>query len=205
MQAVPPLLALLAGFMAGSLPTAYLAGRLKSRNLTREGSGNSGATNAARVLGMKWGLAVAVIDIMKVVGVLLAAENLPDIDSALLYGVGFAAILGHVFSPFLGFRGGKGVAATAGAVVYLFPVGAAWALPVFVLTTAVTGYVSLASLLAVGLLPVFMLLLAYLGVIAFSLPLLVFLTGTAAVVIWAHRSNIQRLITGNERRFSRKR
>lgn len=188
----------LLAYAAGSLPTAYLAGRLKGVDLRQHGSGNLGATNAWRVLGWKIGLAVYLVDTLKgLLPVLLLPR--PGANPELVglaYGV--AAIAGHVRPVFLGFRkGGKGVATAGGVFVALAPRAFAAAFATFVAVFLASGYVSLGSLCAAVALPVAV--LAFAGwrmspTFLVSLPVALF-------VFWTHRANIGRLRRGEESRF----
>jgi len=189
---------LLLAYAAGSIPTAYLAGRAKRVDLRQHGSGNLGATNAWRVLGWKIGLAVYVIDTLKgALPVLLLPRPTanPEI-AALAYGI--AAIIGHVRPVFLGFRkGGKGVATAGGVFVALAPAALAVSFAVFVATFLASGYVSLGSLCAALVLPI--------AIAAFSgwrgTPTLLVSIPVSAFVFWTHRANIGRLRRGEESRF----
>ncbi len=188
---------LLAAYVLGATPTAYLAGRMvRGIDLREHGSRNLGATNVYRVLGWAWAIPVALIDIAKgaipVALFLRWAGNEPWLAIA----VGIAAVLGHMFSPYVGFKGGKGVATAAGMFVALAPLAVAIALPVWGLSLWLTGYVSLSSMVA-----------------ATTFPLLVRLTrpdavatlwasvALAALIVFSHRGNIRRLVAGTENRF----
>lgn len=188
------------GYVIGSIPFAYFAGKARGVDLRAHGSGNLGATNAARVLGTKTGVAVYMLDALKGVAAAALLPRLLGADPASIWPIayGVAAVLGHVRPLFLGFaKGGKGVA-TAGGVFF----GLAW-LPalasavIWGLVFLATGYVSVASLAG-----------------AIGLPLLlaihstwrgpVFFAGVAlgVFVFWTHRANIARLRRGEEHRFN---
>jgi acyl phosphate:glycerol-3-phosphate acyltransferase len=198
-----PVLALALAYASGSLPFAWLAGRLKGVDLRKQGSGNLGATNVFRVLGWKIGLAVFLADALK--GALPVLFLPPRIESsrdtviwAILVGV--AAIAGHVRPLFLGFRkGGKGVATAAGVFFALAPLPMLVAFAVFVAVVFATGYVSLGSLLSAALLPV--MLLVTQGPTA---PLFIVSAIVAGFVFWTHRANIGRLRRGEEHRFGKR-
>lgn len=198
-----PLLGVVIAYLAGSIPSAHIAGRMRGLDLRKEGSGNLGATNVARVLGWKTGVVVMLADMLK--GVLpvallpeVTATQRPDLW-AIAFGV--AAILGHVRPIFLmGKGGGKGVATAAGVFLAL-----AW-LP-FVVTQVVflavafsTRYVSLASLSAAVMLPIAILL--WTGTAAS--PVFLVSIPTVLFVFWTHRHNIGRLRRGEEPKFSLK-
>lgn len=181
-------------FFLGSIPFGLVIARtFKGIDPRKAGSGNIGSTNVARLCGLPWGILTLFCDIMKgLLPVLLAVQFLPSpyMQSA----VAFAAVAGHVKSPFLGFRGGKGVATTIGALIPL----AFWPLLCAVLccvvVIAVTRYVSLGSMVMSGSLIVFYALFG-----RFDLePLAVVLF---AMIVWAHRANIGRLMRGEESKF----
>ena len=209
---VPLLIALVVGYLLGSLPFGYLVARAKGVNIFEVGSKNPGATNVRRVLGAGPGNLVLFLDALKGAvatfapwGYRLLAKNAsasaqPFVDlNATDYGyfaiAGLAgALLGHSFSCFTKFRGGKGVATGAGGFAVLFPLGAALALVIWLLTLAITRYASLASMLAAASLPF----------AAFSFthprdPALIAVSAAVAIfVIIRHRANIARLRAGTE-------
>lgn len=194
---------LLACYLIGGIPFGYLAGRMCGVDLRKEGSGNIGATNALRVLGRKWGIPVFALDVLKgfvplvVLQVFLVAGNIPaDLFLACCAG---AAVLGHNFTPYLGFRGGKGMATSAGVLLALIPLALLATLLLWGVVFRISRYVSLGSILASLALPVFILLL-YPGR-AYYLAAGCFL---GLMGIWRHRSNIRRLLEGTENRFEKK-
>jgi len=188
---------ILASYLLGAVPTSYLAARLfAGLNLSEHGSKNLGATNLYRVLGWKYAIPVGLFDVAK--GAIPAAVFAPlaGPDSWIPVLLGVAAVIGHVYSVFVKFRGGKGVATAAGAVLALAPAALGISVIVWLVVLAATGYVSLASML---------------GAIAFPLAVritnpsdhYVFGVGVAlaAFIVMTHRSNIQRLAAGQENRF----
>ena len=191
-----PIAGVMIAYLAGSIPFAYLAGRLKGIDLREHGSGNLGATNAVRVLGPKIGALVYLGDTLK--GMLPALLLPYRVNSANLepwaIAFGVAAIVGHMRPVFLmGQGGGKGVA-TAGGVFF----GLAWlptliALAAFAIVTAITRYVSAGSVAAAIVLPIS--LLAFRG---FSDPLFLISCVVSALVIWMHRANVSRIFSGTE-------
>ena len=193
-------LLVIASYFVGAIPTSYIAGRVtRGIDLRQHGSGNLGATNAYRVLGWRAALPIFLVDILKG---FLPVLLFPRIDGethfawALAYGV--AAILGHVYSIYVGFRGGKGVATSAGVFLALAPVAVLLSLLIWIALVATTGYVSLASITAAAAMPLLILATgARLEVLVLSLLL-------AAFVIFAHRANIRRLRRGEEHRFRRR-
>jgi acyl phosphate:glycerol-3-phosphate acyltransferase len=192
---------LLASYLLGAIPTSHIVSRTIARiDLRQHGSGNLGATNLYRVLGWKYAAPVALFDIAKgAVPVLLFA---PQASRSELFAVacGVAAILGHVFSVFVGFKGGKGVATAAGVMLGLTPLALAVAALVWAVVVRVTGYVSLGSIAAAAVLPVAVYLLEQPNT-----PELLWIDVlVAAGVIVLHRKNIQRLLKGTENRFGRR-
>ena len=186
-------LAIAVAYVLGSVPSGYLAGRLRGIDIREVGSRNVGATNVFRSLGKGIGLAVMGADIAKGVAAVGIAVALTDDPWPLI--AGGAAILGHVFPVWLGFRGGKGVAVTAGVAIALMPLAAAVMIPVWILIVAVTRYVSVASIAAAILLtPVAWLFGA-------SWPTLVFAGLVSLGVLWRHRGNVERLRRGTELRL----
>ncbi len=200
----------IAALLVGGIPFGYLAGRLVLHDdIRRHGSGNIGATNVGRVLGWKWGSVVLFLDAMKGLLPTLAArvwasDNLPaDSVQHLPVVVGVCAIIGHMFPIYLKFRGGKGVATALGVVLILAPWSSLWAFGVFAVTVAMTRIVGLASVLASVTFAVVQLYQS--GSSAFTGPnwsLSLFSIGIPALIIWRHRSNISRLLRGQENRFS---
>jgi glycerol-3-phosphate acyltransferase PlsY len=197
-------LAYLVGSVLGSLLVGFFYGGIDIR---KSGSGNAGGTNALRTQGKAFALWVMIIDIGK--GIFAAAVipplHLPGvgIDAAIdrslvLYTVAFAAILGHVFPVWFGFRGGKGGATAAGLVCFLAPAAALPVLASWLLIVFTTGFVGLATISAS--------LVAVLFIGMTALPeqsgLFLFACGTAALLIYAHRGNIRRMLDGTEARFA---
>lgn len=203
MTAAWTFLPLLVAFLLGSIPFAFLAGKVKGVDLRRHGSGNVGATNALRVLGTPTGVAVLLLDAGKgALAVLIAAAVAHrGVCPASLFPMvgGFAAVLGHVFSPFMAFKGGKGVATAAGVFLALSPVALAIAFAVFAAVVATTRYVSAGSIMAALALP--FLVWWRQGVH----PNLGLATLLALLVVIRHRSNVDRILQGTESpiRFTR--
>lgn len=188
-----------AAFLLGSFPTGVLLVRMFSGTDVRQvGSGNIGAANVARTAGMKIGLLVAIVDMLKGAVAVIAGLTL-GLDHAGLAVIALAAVLGHDFSLFLRFRGGKGVATTLGVAVVLMPVVTLIALAVWVATMLTWRYSSLASLLALGLLPV----AAAITVQPHAYVLLT--AGLFLLAAYKHWDNIIRLWYGTERKFQRAR
>jgi acyl phosphate:glycerol-3-phosphate acyltransferase len=193
--------AVIAAYLFGSIPTAYLVGRANGVDLRTVGSGNLGATNVFRTLGWKWGLFVYVSDMLKGVLPVLLLPGFAKVAAGWPWGVAFgvAAIVGHVRPIFLmGKGGGKGVATASGVFLALAPVPALCALVAFIIVVALWRYVSLGSLVGAVVLPL------VLGFQERALTPLVLVSATvAAFVFWTHRENIGRLRRGEERRVGR--
>ena len=191
---------LVAGYLAGSLPTSFLAGKLAGIDLREQGSKNLGATNVYRVLGWKYAIPVGLIDIAKGAIPVALASGGAAARMWLPLVVGCAAIVGHVFSLFLRFRGGKGVATAAGVVLALAPAALGVSAAVWVAVLAATGFVSLASMLGAVVFPVSVRVLYPASVYVFWAGV-----GLAAFIVFTHRANIGRLFAGTENRFGRRR
>ncbi len=188
---------LLASYFLGAIPTSYLAARLIGGvDLRKQGSGNLGATNLYRTLGWRYAVPVGLFDIAKgAIPVWLFGPEVPGIALFPLF-CGLAAVVGHVFSVFVGFKGGKGVATASGVVLGLAPVAFLAVAAVFAAVVWATGYVSLGSITAAALFP----LLAWLLSGARG-AVLVIEIALCAFLIWKHRTNIRRLLQGTENRF----
>jgi acyl phosphate:glycerol-3-phosphate acyltransferase len=194
-------LALLASYLLGAIPTSHVVSRLFAKiDLRKHGSGNLGATNLYRVLGWRYAVPVALFDIAKGVIPVLVFAPLVTRSELFALGCGVAAILGHVFSVFVHFKGGKGVATAAGVMLGLTPLALAVAAAVWALLVVGTGYVSLGSIGAAAVLP----FAVYLLERPTTSELLWIDAAVAAGVIVLHRRNIERLIRGTESRFGRR-
>ena len=192
---------LVASYLLGAVPTSYIAGRLlRGIDLREHGSKNLGATNLYRVLGWRVAVPVGLFDMAKgLIPVLLFA---PRVSSSQTFALvcGLTAMVGHVFSVFVGFKGGKGVATAAGVMLGLTPAALLIALVVWIVVVALTGYVSLGSIVAAALFPVLVRL-----VDPPEQPEILWLDiAAAAGIIWLHRANISRLLRGTENRFGRR-
>ena len=190
---------LCASYVLGAIPTSYLAGRLfKGIDLREHGSGNLGATNVWRTLGPRFAVPVGLVDVVK--GMLPVLVLAPLASPSRLFALlaGIVAVLGHVFSAFVGFKGGKGVATAAGVMLALTPLAVAATTLIWMLIVWLTGYVSLGSLVAAALLPVMAWLLHPTQRDLVWIQALV-----ALAIIWLHRANIRRLLAGTENRFRR--
>jgi acyl phosphate:glycerol-3-phosphate acyltransferase len=203
------LISIVLAYLIGSLPTAsIIVSIMTGRNIKQIGSGNAGGTNVSRVLGWGWGSLVILLDALK--GILAAGIALTyfagDSSEVILPGIaiiltadeiallcGVAAIIGHIYSIFSRFNGGKGVATAAGCLLLLFPMSYCITLPVFVITVIISRKISLASMLAtLSLIPATIIFYQSQG---FSLLFAVFLS---LLLLWTHRDNIFRIINSAE-------
>jgi glycerol-3-phosphate acyltransferase PlsY len=225
----------LIAFLLGSIPFGLLMAKARGIDIRQHGSGNIGATNVLRVMGKKFGITCLLLDMLKgfiptllainwirfegqpsgmVVPFLLPyAQILPgdqQVFAQLMQVLtGLCAILGHNYSPWVGFKGGKGIATSAGVVIALMPAAIVILLLVWLLLFSISRYVSLASIGAAALLPLLTLWGSwYHGRIqngTWNKPLFAFSVVIAVLGIWKHRSNIKRLRAGTEHRFERRR
>ena len=219
-------------FLLGSIPFGLLIAKAKGIDIRQHGSGNIGATNVLRVVGKKYGIFCLILDMLKgVIPTVLAISlirfaqqpngvSLPFLvpfadepysqvlAQSMHVFTGLMAILGHNYSPWVGFKGGKGVATSAGVVIALMPFAILILLVLWVLTFWITRYVSVASIVGVVALPFLTLWGSWHhGRIqdgTWNQPLFIFSIIIAILGVWKHRSNIQRLRAGTENRFERK-
>lgn len=188
-------------YLLGATPTSYWVGRaFHGLDLREHGSGNLGATNAFRVLGWKSALPVVLVDIAKGWLPVWLFPAVAGVAFPWSLAFGTAAILGHMFSPWVGFKGGKGVATSAGVFAALSPWAVLAGLVLWIGLAFGTGYVSLASIAAAIALPPLIWFTPHTGgdaLVWFSLPMAVF-------IVWKHRTNVRRLMAGEENRFGRR-
>ena len=179
-------------FLLGSIPFGYLLGVLKGIDIRQYGSGNVGATNVARVLGKKYGIAVYILDFLKGFIPTLLAVKIYGTDSWITALVGLASVLGHMFSPFLGFRGGKGVATASGVLFGISPLLGFLALTIWFAVYKFTGYVSVASIIAsFGA-------IYLVGMLGYPFPIKFLVILTSVLILVKHKSNVERLFEGRE-------
>lgn len=190
-------LVLLLAYLFGAIPAGAWVARYYGVDIQKVGSGNTGATNILRTLGAGPALVVAAFDVLKG-GIAVWLARLVGIEGYLLGGVALAAVLGHNYSVFLRFTGGKGVATSFGTLLFLDPLLALLTFPVGVATMGLTRFVSAGSMIGA--------LTAAVVAIALGRPLWEILTVVllAVLVFWTHRENIKRLQAGNERRLGDK-
>jgi glycerol-3-phosphate acyltransferase PlsY len=191
-------------YLLGSIPTAVWVGKwFYGKDIRNEGSGNAGATNTIRILGMKAGIPVIIVDVMKgYLAVYLMPFFMPDgcaIENQVYAQIiaGFIAVVGHALPVFAGFRGGKGVGTLLGVGIALYPVAVWFPVGIFVIILLLSGYVSLASILGAFSFPFVVIFYMHQenpGLIALSIVASLF-------VLWTHRKNMKRLIKGEENRF----
>lgn len=198
------------GYLFGSFPAGYFAGRLAGVDVRSAGSGNIGATNVLRVLGKRWGYPVFVVDAFKGfaavrVALFLATHSPPAKPYAEYFAIltAIMCVVGHTFPIWLRFKGGKGVATSAGALVGLLPLAVPFVVLIWVIVFETTRYVSLASIVAAISLPIIVGLFAHWNLVD-TWALIYFSILIMLLVLWRHRSNFSRLLNGTEQRFSRK-
>lgn len=197
-------------YLLGSIPAGYLAGRLAGIDIRDTGSGNIGATNVTRVLGKRYGYPVFLIDFLKgfaAVRMSILISQRAHLAPTWLELVGILAavccVIGHSFPIWLQFKGGKGVATSAGALFALMPLVLVIGVVIWVVTFQFTRYVSVASMTAAAALPIVIWIMVSLGQTQ-GTTMLYFSVCLAAVVILRHRSNLSRLLRGTEPRFKGK-
>ena len=187
---------MIVAYILGSIPNALWIGKVfKGIDVREHGSKNTGSTNAARVLGAKLGILTLILDISKgAIPTLIATMLLDSSISVIL--VGICAILGHSFSIFMKFKGGKAVATTVGVFIVLVPGAILLVAVIFFLVFGITRYVSLSSMIGAISLPIWIIIFYK------NIPLTIFGIIIAVLIIVRHKSNIQRLLNGTESKFS---
>ena len=197
-------------YLLGSIPFGYLAGRLVGIDIRQAGSGNVGTTNVVRALGKRYGYPVFALDFLKGFGavkisMLMAPGPPPEWNSPEIFGIlaAISSVLGHLYPPWLKFKGGKGVATSAGALLELTPAATLIGVAIWIIVFWLTRYVSLASITAVVVLPIVIVVVSSQDENK-GKPLVYSSACVAAIVTWRHRSNLSRLIRGTEPRFTRK-
>ncbi len=193
-------------YLLGSIPFGLLISKLvQNVDIREHGSGNIGATNVLRKMGPAYGLLVLLLDLAKGVVVMLLARYL-EVDTVFMLLAGFLVVLGHCFPIFLKFDGGKGVATTLGVLLFVpdFIIPLLVLLLIFVVLVALTRYVSFGSVVTSALIPVAFLVFSYTETYDYTLSHVLFGIGIAAVVIFRHRENISRLLSGTESKIGKK-
>jgi glycerol-3-phosphate acyltransferase PlsY len=201
---------LVASYLLGSIPFGYLAGRLAGIDIRKAGSGNIGAANVVRVLGKRFGYPVFILDFLKGLGavrisIAIATAIRPEWGSPEMLGIlaAVSAVIGHCFPLWLKFRGGKGIATSAGALFGLMPLAMLIGVAIWISVFWLTRYVSVASVAAAVALPLVIAVMTRLNQ-SYGKALFYSSLCIAGVVIWRHHSNLSRLMRGREPRFTRK-
>lgn len=206
---VQMLLVIILGYLTGSFPTAIIVSRLLMKDdIRNHGSGNAGATNVFRVMGWKPGLVVVTVDIAKgLLAVLLIApiaSSVPMDTVIIKIIVGFSAIIGHIWTVFAGFRGGKGVGTAFGVFLALAPVASLIAFVVWTLLVFLTRYVSVGSLSAGFIFGLVIVIRKFFFKVDIPVPIMILAVVVVLLVFYTHRSNIKRLVQGQENKFGEK-
>lgn len=200
--------ALLIGYLLGGVQSAILVGKLKGIDIRTKGSGNAGTTNTIRVLGKKLGALVLIIDILKAVLAIWVAQLIlgpSHINAKLLIALysGIGAILGHSFPLFFGFKGGKGIATTAGTLIgidiRLFLIGAV----LFLICFSVTRIVSISSLVMTASIPI-LIIMFYSSYGSVGIEAMILSFGITAFTFYRHKANIVRILEGTESKLTSK-
>lgn len=202
------------GFLLGSIPFGLLLGKVKGIDIREHGSGNIGATNVFRTLGKKSGILCLVLDFFKgFIPVLIASRLVLDgtMGQCIEVGTALAAILGHNYSPWIGFKGGKGIATTGGALVAIMPAAVVLLILIFGIAAFTTKYVSVGSITTAIALPIITGLGSYYHIRngdipadGWNKPLFIFSLVAGALAVWKHRTNITRLRAGTENKIGQK-
>lgn len=208
----------ISSYLMGSIPTGYLVGKIRfGIDIRTQGSGNIGSTNVLRVLGAKWGFLVQFVDIIKGTTAVMLATVINDhwfmpsmtsiLDDTVTLRIiaGSFAVVGHIFSIFTRFKGGKGVNTSLGMLLAIAPIDVGVAAACFFLLLFSTGFVSLGSIVGAVIVPLSVLVRHHVfgaEIIGYDI-LQPFLGIVAAIVIFAHRGNIVRLMNGTENRFEK--
>lgn len=195
------LAALPLAYFLGSIPFGFLLAKLKGIDIRQHGSGNIGATNVFRVCGKSLGIPVFILDFLKGLASVLIAERFGQ--GVIPVAAGILAVVGHNFPFWLRFKGGKGIATSAGVLAALLPLALLGALIIWLLTFVFTRYVSVASIASALTVPI-VVCFQHLNGHPYHMAYLVFAFVVCVMAVWRHRGNIQRLIAGTESRVTRK-
>lgn len=210
---VARVIALAIGYVCGLFQTGYIYGRTKGVDIRNEGSGNAGTTNSLRVFGWKAGLITFLGDLCKAIMAVVLVKvifdgSYPDSIKVLELYAGFGTVLGHNFPCYLKFKGGKGIACTAGVILAVCPLAAPICLVLFIGSIAITRYVSLGSILVVIAYLIQVIVfgqMGYLHMEAEYLPEFYIITACfTGMALWRHRANIKRLLNGTENKLGMK-
>ena len=190
-------------YLLGSLPNGLYVAKMKNVDIRNEGSKNTGATNVFRVMGAKFGIFVLILDALKGFLPLFLAEKF-GIEGNILVLIGVTAVIGHTFSPFLNFKGGKGVATSLGIFLYLTPIPMLITLLMFFVVVGISKYVSLGSVLASIMLPLLIMIMPVNEKLGNKWVVFLISALLGAYIIYKHRANIERLKNGTENKFYKK-
>jgi acyl phosphate:glycerol-3-phosphate acyltransferase len=210
-------LVIILSYLAGSIPTSIIVSKLvKGIDIRQHGSGNAGGTNVFRVLGWKWGLLTILLDAFKgAVAVIFIARlyfdsypfnNITPFDDFTLIQIfcGIAAVIGHIWTVFADFKGGKGIATALGFLLTIITVDMLVAVGIFAIVVYLSKYISLGSIIAAISVPLILIIRE--NIFGVDIPgystILPFVIAVSLLVVYTHRSNIERLRNGSERRFS---
>ena len=213
MMILARILALVCGYFFGTFQTGYIYGKCHGIDIREHGSGNSGTTNTLRTLGWKAGAVTFLGDLFKAIIVVVIfhfiyKNTYPECVKCIELYAGFGAVLGHNFPWFLKFKGGKGIACTAGVILAVCPIAAPVCLILFVGAVVITRYVSLGSILVVLAYLVQAVIFNHMGWLgntgAYAVEFDVLVACFTAMAVWRHKANIKRLLNGTENKFGQK-
>lgn len=207
-------IAVIGSYFLGAIPFGFLLAKRKGINIYEHGSGNIGATNVFRVMGKTWGITTFILDMLKgfipamIIPLVFSIFGMRDYYVPMQLACAFAAIIGHCWPVYLKFRGGKGVATSAGAMIGLAPLPASIALVVWLIVMGLFRFVSLASITAAIVLPVATWITFFMDFMRkgtqYDIYIPIVLTLLSVLIVLRHKKNIQRLLNGTENRFSKK-
>ena len=209
---MPYLIIFFVSYLCGGIPFGLIIGKYNGIDVRSEGSGNIGATNILRICGKKWGYFCFVLDTLKGFIPVTISKNLPILDQINDQGyiqiiVITGVVMGHIWSPYIKFKGGKGVATSAGALLAVTPIATLISLFIWYIVFSISRYVSMASIIAAIVLPAtaFLLNLFYRhSYTQATKPILFFLLILSVLVVLKHKENIKKLLNGTENKFSKK-
>lgn len=213
MMILARILALVCGYFFGTFQTGYIYGKCHGIDIREHGSGNSGTTNTLRTLGWKAGAVTFLGDLFKAIIVVVIfhfiyKNTYPECVKCIELYAGFGAVLGHNFPWFLKFKGGKGIACTAGVILAVCPIAAPVCLILFVGAVVITRYVSLGSILVVLAYLVQAVIFNHMGWLGmtgtYAVEFDVLVACFTAMAVWRHKANIKRLLNGTENKFGQK-
>jgi glycerol-3-phosphate acyltransferase PlsY len=207
---LPVILTIITAYVAGATPFGFLVAKSQGVDIRKHGSGNIGATNVLRTLGKRLGMFVLLLDVLKgclpvLLGKMFLEGRVPaDMFSVVTVLIGFATIFGHNYTFWLGFKGGKGIATSAGALLAIMPITLLIGLAVWFSLFYSTRYVAVASIGSACTIPVAVAIVTLVRDGAVNMPFFMLGLLIAFFGVWRHRSNIKKLRAGTEHRFTRK-